>query len=65
MKITIDPDSVFKVTAQKSHGLVSFASFNRIVKGMVASGELHLDGGECITEVNINHQGLTFMIGEK
>ena len=62
MKITIDPDSVFKVTAKKSYGLVSFASFNRIIKGMVASGELQLNAGETISEVNINHQGLAFKI---
>lgn len=61
MKITSNPNIVTVPMASQC-GCVSWASYTRIIAGMVKSGELTLNPGEYIAGVEIDAQGLKFVI---
>ena len=49
----------------KGVATVSFCGWDRLIKGLVASGELKLYKGESVNDIRIDDGGITFSIDHK
>lgn len=61
MKICKHPDTN-QITTGSLCGVMSYASFNRIISTMVRAGELRIQQDEFISGVEIGANGLAFQI---
>lgn len=65
MKVTINPIDAQTMPQESQCGVVSWASYRRIIEGMVASGELRLRPGEKIGGIEVGNDGIKFVIEKK
>jgi hypothetical protein len=62
MKITIDPYLSYNLKKSSQYGVTSSASYERIVRTMLAAGELRIGPDEYVSGISISNSGLSFQI---
>lgn len=65
MKITINPFHSDDLVKESQYGVTSSASYERIVRAMLAAGELRIGPHEYISGISISNSGLSFQIESK
>lgn len=65
MKVIISPEAAVSTPVGTLCGVKSYASFDRIITAMKYLGELRLEPDEYIDAVQVEEQGLTFVIAKK
>jgi len=63
MKITLSGRA--NIPVEDQCGVISFASFNRIIRTMKEAGELLVSEDEYVAGIVIDEQGITFRIERK
>lgn len=63
--LVVKNSSLAGLSMNSLYGVQTYASFNRIVQGMIASGELRIKPDEYVSAITIDAHGLQFQISQK